>query len=63
MTLRNKTNDFATIIKQAEKEFAVIFGYTTPSFEAYGNDTATNRKFFKSEKMAIKKAKEYLKIN
>lgn len=62
MTLRNNNNDFATIIKQSDN-YVVIFGYTTPSSEAYGNDTATGRKFFKSEKTAIKKAKEYLKID
>jgi hypothetical protein len=63
MTLRNDNRDFAKIVKQGEKEFVVIFGYTTPSFEAYGNDTATQRKFFKSEKTAMKKAKEYLNID
>lgn len=61
MEFRNTTNgNYARIIKQAEKEFILLMGYETKSFEAYGNETITNRKVFKSEKAAIKKAEQYV---
>lgn len=63
MTLRNNNNEFATIINEGVYGFKVLFGYTTKSFEAYRNDTVTDRKAFKSEKTAISKAKKYLGIN
>ncbi len=61
MEFRNTTNgNYAKVIKQADNTFCVLMGYEVKSFEAYGNQTITNRKVYKSEKTAIKTAEKYI---
>ena len=62
-TLRNNGN-FATINKNSYGEFTVTFGYENEGRknDAYGQTTVTNRKTYKSEKLATKKANEYLSL-
>lgn len=60
MEFRNTTNgNYAKVINN-NGEFTVLLGYEVKSFEAYGNQTITNRKVYKSEKAAIKKAEQYV---
>lgn len=62
-TIRNNNNDFATIVNNGNEGFTVHFGYTSPRNAAHVNDTVTDRKVYKTEKTAIRKANEYLGIN
>ena len=60
-TLRNtEKNLFASIVNEGDYGFTVYFGYRTESNGGYGGDNVTNRKNYKSEKMATKKANEFL---
>lgn len=60
-TFKNNGN-FATVQENKYGEFIVMFGYENAGCEndAYGQTTCTDRKVYKSEKMAIKKAQEYV---
>lgn len=60
-TFKNeKTNNIATVKVNNYGEFQVYFGYDNGTNDAYGNQTWTGRKVYKNEKMAIKKAQEYV---
>lgn len=60
MEFRNETNgNYAKVIND-NGAFVVLMGYEVKSFEAYGNQTITNKKVYKSEKTAIKKAEQYV---
>lgn len=57
---RNTTNGNYASVTNKDGEFVVLMGYEVKTFEAYGNQTITNRKVYKSEKTAIKKAEQYV---
>jgi hypothetical protein len=60
-TLRNAQNgNFATIVNKGNYGFTVYFGYSHGTNDAYGNETCTAMKTYKSEKTANKKAQEYI---
>lgn len=60
MEFRNETNgNYARVIND-NGTFVVLMGYEVNSFEAYGNQTITNKKYYKSEKTAIKKAEQHV---
>lgn len=60
MEFRNETNgNYARVIND-NGTFVVLMGYEVKSFEAYGNQTITNKKVYKSEKTAVKKAEQYV---
>lgn len=59
MEFRNETNgNYARVIND-NGTFVVLMGYEVKSFESYGNQTITNKKSYKSEKTAIKKAEQH----
>lgn len=59
--LRNNINkNYALIVNNGPAEFVVHFGYFHGTSDAYGNETITNRKVYKTEKTALKKANEYI---
>lgn len=60
MTFKNEKNRNIAIVSKDANSFLVYMGYDNETDDAYGNFTITNRKVYKSEKMAIKKAQEYV---
>ncbi len=62
MTTFKNNGNFATVEENKYGEYVVTFGYENAGCEndAYGQTTCTGIKTYKSEKIAIKKAKEYV---
>ena len=61
MEFRSTTNrNYAQIVKQSDGTFCVFIGYDNGTNNAYGNETIYDRKIYKSEKMAIKKAEKHI---
>lgn len=59
MTYLTNNGNFAMIVNKDES-FTVHYGYTNGTNNAYGNETCTGRKTYKSEKSAVKFANKYL---
>lgn len=56
-----KNNNYAQIDKNSDGTFTVYVGYSVDSKknDAYGRETITDRKTYKSEKLAITKAEQH----
>ena len=62
MTNFRNNGNFATVTENKYGEFVVMFGYENYGCEndSYGRETCTDRKVYKTEKMANKKAQQYV---
>lgn len=60
MLSNKKTGKVAQVVYNGIYGFQVYFGYSNGTNDAYGNETWVDRKTYKSEKTANKKAEEYV---